>query len=120
MPTRFFPNQFPFMFLPYESLFICLHFDTKLRSLLLKIMAIEILMHKLFLTGVSTSSPTFFEYLSIIFFCTTFYTFYLKPYMFRTEIYSAFREKYLQLPISNVFFAVTKNISKGIKFSVFH
>ena len=53
-------------------------------------MALEILMHKLFLTGIGASALTFFEHLSMIYFTTTFCAFYLKLYMFRTEIYSAF------------------------------
>ena len=39
--------------------------------------------------------------------------------MFQTEIYSAFREKLFQFPISKGFLVVTRNISKGIKISVF-
>ena len=53
-------------------------------------MALEILMQKLFVTGVSANALTFFEYLSTIFFFITFYNFYLKLYMFRMKIYSAF------------------------------
>ena len=67
------------IFLPQESLFICLHFDTKLSSLPWKIMALEISMHKLFLTGVSASSLTFFEYLSMIFFL-----YYILCFLFKT------------------------------------
>ena len=64
----FFSKITPIYFLPQESMFISLHFDTKLISLPWKIMALEISMHKLFLTCVSASSQTFFEYLSMIFF----------------------------------------------------